>query len=225
VLPRTIGAAPAGAAGEGEPAPVSGGEAEAVARAAPVCAPRVDALPGSRLFAAADPRLAGSAVVVVEKQRRRLALYRGGALAGCWRVALARPAHPERSDREAVVESKGAKQVEGDLRTPEGWYRTSDRPTSRFHRAIAVHYPNLDDAERGVGAGDIDAATRDEIAAALADGVEPPQHTALGGEILIHGGGSAADWTLGCVALDDADIDALRARLPDGQATDLLILP
>ena len=37
----------------------------------------------------------------------------------------------------------------------------------------------------------------------------PPQKTALGGEVYIHGNGSQSDWTWGCVALDDKDIREL----------------
>ena len=60
---------------------------------------------------------------------------------------------------------------------------------------------------------------------ALAANKKPPQRTPLGGEILIHGGGSASDWTLGCVAMDNAHIDALRATLPNDMVTEVLILP
>ena len=60
---------------------------------------------------------------------------------------------------------------------------------------------------------------------ALAADQKPPQTTPVGGEILIHGGGNQADWTLGCIALANPDIDALRATLPRSMVTDVLILP
>ena len=41
------------------------------------------------------------------------------------------------------------------------------------------------------------------IVAAINEGKMPPQNTALGGEIYIHGGGIEGDWTRGCVALND----------------------
>ncbi len=167
----------------------------------------------AELGAPADPRLEGPALIAVLKDRRRLGLYREGALQGCWRVGLAAGYVP------------GPKLRQGDLRTPEGWYRTSDKPWSSFYGAIAVHYPEVRDADRALREGRIDRATRDAIAAALAEGRKPPQTTALGGEILIHGGGGRTDWTLGCVALDDADLDALRAALPPSMETDVLILP
>lgn len=166
-----------------------------------------------------DPRLASGDVVVVWKAERRIGHYENGRLShteagpGCWTVALAPGAPP------------GPKRREGDLRTPEGWYRTSDKPTSRFPLAIAVHYPNLADAHRGLTDAVIDAVTRDQIAGALAAGQKPPQATSLGGEILIHGGGSASDWTIGCIALDTADLADLRSRLPVNLAFAVLILP
>jgi lipoprotein-anchoring transpeptidase ErfK/SrfK len=43
-----------------------------------------------------------------------------------------------------------------------------------------------------------------------------PWNTALGGEIFIHGHGSGSDWTWGCVALDDADIQELYSLIPVG---------
>jgi murein L,D-transpeptidase YafK len=154
-------------------------------------------------------------VIVVRKAARRLGLYRGGALVegACWEIALA-AGYPA-----------GHKTREGDLRTPEGWYRTSDKPNSSFYGAIAVHYPGVEDARTGERDGAITGRQRAAIEAALAAGMKPPQATALGGEILIHGGGAGSDWTLGCVAVEDAELDVLRARLPAGMATDVLILP
>ena len=43
--------------------------------------------------------------------------------------------------------------------------------------------------------------------------------------MLIHGGGSERDWTLGCMALSDEDLARLRAELPQGQQPSLLVLP
>lgn len=167
----------------------------------------------SPLVSAGDPRLDGDALVVVYKADRRVGLYQDGQLAGCWRAALASGYPP------------GHKQRQGDLKTPEGWYRTSDKPWSSFYGAIAVHYPRVEDAEAGLAAGLVDAATVESIRSAHARGDKPPQQTRLGGEILLHGGGSLFDWTLGCVALEDEDLDDLRAQLPAGMKTDVLILP
>lgn len=174
------------------------------------CLATVDALPAE---VRADARLRGAAVLVVRKEARRIQVFSGGASVACFPVALAAGYVP------------GHKQRQGDLRTPEGWYRTSDRPWSQFYGAITVHYPRAQDADRGLAAGLIDQAERDAIVAAERAGVAPPMNTALGGQIVVHGGGSAPDWTLGCVALDNADIDVLRGLLPADQRTDLLVLP
>ncbi|MCB9760665.1 MAG: L,D-transpeptidase family protein [Alphaproteobacteria bacterium] len=192
-----------------------------------VDAARVDAVLPDGCFAAVedlptpdDPRLDGDAVIVIAKEARRLMLFSGGRLAegpGCWPVALG-------VDRMGVY-PPGPKQRMGDRRTPEGWYRSSDKPWSNFYGAIAVHYPNADDAARGIRQGLIGEAEASEIRAALDADRKPPQRTALGGEILVHGGGSSADWTWGCVALDNDELDALRAMLPEGMRTDILILP
>ena len=183
--------------------------------ATPTCAASAADLPSQ----GDDPRLQGRSVVVVEKAARRMGLYTEGKLVSvddvpaCWQTALA-PGAP-----------LGPKLQEGDLRTPEGWYRTSDKSWSSFYGAIAVHYPNHQDAQRGLDDKRIDVGVRDTIVSALQGGLTPPQATPLGGEILIHGGGSAADWTLGCVALDDDHIDIIRGQLAKGMRTWVLILP
>jgi hypothetical protein len=184
--------------------------------AAPLCAGAVSGCPATTAdIPDGDPRLGGEDVIVVFKGERRLGLYSGGALrdGACWEIALAR-GYPA-----------GHKQREGDKKTPEGWYTTSDKPGSKFYGAIAVHYPGAADAAAGEADGRITPGQRRAIDEALAAGLKPPQQTPLGGEILIHGGGAAADWTLGCVAMDNDDLDTLRAALPQGMAADVLILP
>ena len=188
--------------------------------APPACAPTVDALPVPAEFR--DARLQRSDVLVVSKADRRIARYSDGALVtldgapACWTVGLAASAG------DAWI---GTKTRRGDRKTPEGWYRTSDKPWSSYYGAIALHYPDRADADAGLAAERIDAATHARILAALDRGAKPPQDTPLGGEILIHGGGGDSDWTLGCVALDDADVDALRATLPAGMRARVLVLP
>jgi L,D-transpeptidase-like protein len=176
------------------------------------CIDRVEDLPSSPAFDPDDRRLRRSALVVVSKRARRLMLYDRGHAVACYRVALG-------------FAPEGHKLVQGDGRTPEGWYRTSDKPWSSFENAIAIHYPNAGDAREAADDGRITPRTRDTIALAIDRGRVPPQATALGGAVLIHGGGSSSDWTLGCVALDDAELVELRGRLPEGMRTDLLILP
>ena len=185
----------------------------------PPCPATIAALPPSPLYDADDARWRGEgAVVVVLKERRLGMVYRAGVLAktadgspACWPVALASGYVP------------GHKQRRGDLRTPEGWYRTSDRPWSAFSHALTVHYPTPADAERGLEAGLISTEQHAGIVAAAARDRAPPMETRLGGRILLHGGGSRPDWTLGCVGFDDPDIVALRALIPASMRADLLI--
>jgi len=182
---------------------------------ASACPGSVEGLPADPRLDPADARLQDPALIVVLKERRRLALYRDGALVpeACWPVGL------------GFGDPQGPKRIRGDRKTPEGWYRTQDKPWSKFYAALAVSYPNAQDARWGLDHGRVDAATSQGLVQADRAGRMPDQGTALGGQILIHGGGGSSDWTLGCIALDDADIDALRAALPAGLKTDLLILP
>jgi len=181
-----------------------------------LCEIRVEDLPESPLFERGDARLTGDHLLVVRKGERRLMLFQGGVLAGpwaCWRLGLGAGA------------PAGHKQVEGDRKTPEGWYRTSDKPISQHAGAIAIHYPSFDDARDGLADGRIAQQSHAEILFALALGLKPPQQTALGGQILIHAGDPFTDSTLGCVALSEEDLYELRAALPEGMATDILLLP
>ncbi len=83
--------------------------------------------------------------IVVEKSARRLSILRDANQIKTYRIALG--ANPV-----------GAKQQEGDMKTPEGIYKIDDRnPQSNFHLALRISYPSdVDDARasaRGVSAG------------------------------------------------------------------------
>ena len=82
------------------------------------------------------------------------------------------------------------------------------------HLSLGLSYPNAHDAEEGLRRGVITQAEQTRIAEAVAQGERPPQDTKLGGDVFVHGGGADGDWTLGCIALADADIDELFARVP-----------
>jgi len=194
------------------------GAVESVVTADPVCVKDVGQLSLPHEIDREDVRLRSADLIVVQKAVRRIqrfergtSLQREDGTPVCWTVGLG-PA-PE-----------GHKLRQGDGRTPEGWYRTSDKPWSQWYAAIAVHYPNAEDATAGRARGRINKSTERSIRKALTQGMKPPQQTPLGGEILIHGGGSV-DWTLGCVGMDNEDLDTLRASLPDGMRADVLILP
>jgi lipoprotein-anchoring transpeptidase ErfK/SrfK len=50
----------------------------------------------------------------------------------------------------------------------------------------------------------------------------PPQNTALGGEIYIHGGGTLSDWTGGCVALRDEEMKEIFDSIPVGAKVEIV---
>jgi len=106
--------------------------------------------------------------------------------------------------------SKGHKQQEGDGKTPEGTYTLDyKKPDSAFHRAIHISYPNKND-----------------ITSAKVRGVSP------GGQIMIHGQKNGLgwlsfisqrfDWTNGCVALNNDDMDILWAVIKEGTKIEII---
>jgi hypothetical protein len=118
-------------------------------------------------------------------------------------------------------DSTGPKRRVDDLRTPEGKYQIAGEPRpSRFHLFIPINYPSPRDAELGLEAGRISVRTYEEIVRSSAEGVLPPQHTPLGGRIGFHGEGKEwrgqslyHDWTNGCIALRDDQIEFLARRV------------
>ena len=134
--------------------------------------------------------------LVVEKQARLLTAYAEGQAVREYRIALG-------------FTPEGHKEVEGDGKTPEGVYFVDAKnPNSRYYKNLGVSYPN--EADR---------------AAAAAMGASP------GGDIKIHGlpagqehlGAShwMNDWTAGCIAVANAEIDELYARTPVGTPIDI----
>ena len=102
------------------------------------------------------------------------------------------------------------KQEIGDNATPEGgFYVCRKNPMSRFYRFIGISYPNSEDALRGLVEGLITPNQYTSILSALGRGVMPPWNTRLGGNIGIHGGGTGVDWTWGCIAMSNRDIEEI----------------
>ena len=100
---------------------------------------------------------------------------------------------------------EGPKQYEGDGKTPEGSYRISHRnPDSDYHLSLGISYPNENDVALAVAAG------------------KPP-----GGDIFIHGAPDGRpnrrDWTAGCIAVSDREIERVYAMVNPG--TQINILP
>lgn len=146
----------------------------------------------------------------VIKSARALEVYDGARLVARIRAATGRGVGPKLS--------------RGDLKTPEGHYRTCVRnDKSKFHLSIGISYPNARDARRGLASGIISHEQCLAIEAAEHEGIRPPWDTGLGGEIMIHGGGSDRDWTAGCIALDDSAMDFLWKFIFNG--TDVEIIP
>jgi len=113
---------------------------------------------------------------------------------------------------------------EGDGATPEGeFYIFVKNNKSSYYLSLGVSYPNVEDAERGLRDGLISRGQRDAIVNAIKRKATPPQNTALGGDIYIHGNGASSDWTWGCVALENADIKELFDAVPVG--TEVTIKP
>jgi lipoprotein-anchoring transpeptidase ErfK/SrfK len=137
-------------------------------------------------------RTTGRPAIVVFKEKNVLTLVSDGEPVRSYAADIGRNA----------LETK---QRRGDAATPEGRYRVvgrKDRGQSRFYRALLLDYPNDEDRRR--------------LAVAVRSG-DLPRGTRLGGLIEIHGeGGRGRNWTDGCVALSNADMDDLFPRIPLG---------
>jgi murein L,D-transpeptidase YafK len=154
-------------------------------------------------LSAADQR------IVVLKGERLLKLYADGKVVKTYRVGLG--PHPT-----------GSKLRQGDGRTPEGtFYVCVKNEHSQYYRSLGLSYPTPADAARGLRDGLITQAQHDTILAAHKKHATPPWNTPLGGEIFIHGNGSSSDWTLGCIALEDADMKELFATVAKGTAVEI----
>lgn len=134
--------------------------------------------------------------ILILKHDHLLELISGGNVVKTYKVALGRG-------------GLAAKKHEGDSLTPEGHYVIDARnASSRFRRALHISYPNGNDRKR---------------AAAL--GVPP------GGAIMIHGlpnglGWIGAlqqhyDWTRGCIAVTDSEIDEIWNLVPVGTPVEI----
>jgi murein L,D-transpeptidase YafK len=135
--------------------------------------------------------------VLVDKSERKLWLISGGRKYREYDISLGKS-------------PLGHKQREGDKRTPEGRYTIDYRnPESRYHLSLHIDYPREEDLER-----------------ARSEGVSP------GGNIFIHGlpngwGSSpgalaGTDWTDGCIAVDNREIEEIWSLVPDGTPIEIL---
>jgi murein L,D-transpeptidase YafK len=142
------------------------------------------------MLAAEDSVTKADQLVVVKSQRSLTLLSHGKALRAYKVVLGASPV--------------GAKEQQGDHKTPEGHYILDRRNAkSRFYKSIHVSNPNEQDKQKASQRG-----------------------VAAGGDIMIHGlpngfGWLGAthrtlDWTDGCIVVTDADMDEICELVPDG---------
>ena len=153
-------------------------------------------------------RVDDTPVIHVSKARHEMRLQEGERIVRTFDVALG-------------TNPTAAKLLRGDNRTPEGrYYICEKRPQSRFHRFLGISYPNIDDAERAFAVHLISADEWAAIFFANLRQTTPPWQTAMGGQVGIHGYGGRepvpVDWTEGCIAVSDADIEYLYDRVPLG---------
>jgi uncharacterized protein YpmB len=99
----------------------------------------------------------------------------------------------------------GHKKIMGDKATPEGMYCVTKKlgnNNTKYYKALLIDYPNASD--------------KAEFKKELARGTLP-KNAKLGGMIEIHGnGGKGIDWTEGCVALSDSEMDVLFKLVKEG---------
>jgi murein L,D-transpeptidase YafK len=129
--------------------------------------------------------------MVVEKQRRTLTPYQQGVPVRTYQIALGK-------------EPTGDKIRIGDNRTPEGVFHIDFRnPQSKYHKALHISYPDAAHVQRASALG-----------------------VPAGGDIMIHGLPPAYaklgpahreyDWTNGCIAVTDDEIEEIWAAVPNG---------
>lgn len=134
--------------------------------------------------------------IVVVKSERRMQLFSGATLLREYRVALG-------------FQPSGPKEMEGDGKTPEGLYVIDYRnQRSQFHLSLHVSYPRPE-----------------QVARAKKKGISP------GGMIMIHGlrNGAGflgrfhrlADWTTGCIAVTNEEIEEIWRVVPDGTSIEI----
>jgi len=134
--------------------------------------------------------------ILIEKKERRLTLISKGKVLKTYKIALG--GNPD-----------GPKERQGDNKTPEGTYIIDARNRdSRFHLSLHISYPNERDKKR-----------------ARELGVSP------GGDIMIHGikNGfswvgdmhSEVDWTKGCIAVTDEEIEEIERLVPNGTIVEI----
>ncbi|MBC7360253.1 MAG: L,D-transpeptidase [Desulfacinum sp.] len=183
--------------GPGSGGGISKHEASRESSANEVARPRFDELKPVRIDYLRPTEEILNPEVFVYKDKRRLYVMDRGVLVRNYPIGLGK-------------NPKGDKMGEGDGRTPEGtFYICVKNPRSKFYKSLALSYPTKKHAEQAFMAGLLSPVQYRDIILALERKVQPPWDTPLGGEIFIHGGGAHGDWTDGCIALYNSDMNEL----------------
>ena len=164
----------------------------------------------------------GPVSVVIWKSHYTLTLYKGETPVKTYRAVFGK----------GFLD--GDKQKAGDKRTPEGeFYICSMNHSKRFYKFMGLSYPGLKHAEYGLQNKLISPGEFAAIKKALEERQPPPWGTRIGGAIGIHGRMldpsvapyyySTINWTDGCIALSNADVDEIYEVVTPG--TPVTILP
>jgi len=175
---------------------------------------------GKTAFLSMYSTLTGPPSIVIWKTGYSLTLYRGATPIKTYASVFGRGY------------ADGDKAQEGDRRTPEGeFYICSMNHSKRFYKFMGLSYPGLKHAQAGLQNGLISLPEYYSIARAIQERRQPSWDTRLGGAIGIHGrllldteqAPSLENWTDGCIALSNADVDELFSILSVG--TPVTIIP
>jgi murein L,D-transpeptidase YafK len=173
-------------------------------------------------FASRLSSISGPVRIVIWKSQYTLTLYKGDRPIKTYRSVFGKGFRD------------GDKQRMGDRRTPEGeFFICSMNHSKRFYKFMGLSYPGLHHAEHGLREGLISSEEYLMIKKANEELQPPPWGTALGGAVGIHGRMldsaiapkrySGMNWTDGCIAMDNPDVDEIYSVVSIG--TPVTILP
>ncbi len=132
--------------------------------------------------------------ILIEKTQRLLTVYKEGTPLRTYEIALG-------------FAPDGDKEIEGDGKTPEGFFSINRRnPQSKFHLSLGIDYPQTEDIKHARSLG-----------------------KSPGGDIFIHGQPNSlpdsvilpGDWTAGCIALSNQEIEELWRITPNGTTVEI----
>jgi murein L,D-transpeptidase YafK len=189
------------------------------------CASPVSEAPAGKAATLASllSSLDGQIKVVISKSRYSLVLYKGDVPVKTYQAVF------------GIGYQDGDKRIMGDKRTPEGdFYICTMNHSKRFYKFMGLSYPGVKHADYGLQANIISPEEHSQIKKANLERQPPPWETRLGGAVGIHGRTlnsnsdpsqqyRSTNWTDGCIALDNADVDEIYSVVALG--TPVTILP